>query len=206
MFRVTDLKSNFTVPVMLSSYDQTTKILHPHKKENMLQIHEVTQNALERDLSQIARVHMMVWQSTYVGIVPQDYLDALNYNTRLERWQKQSGNIGTTRQIFAATLEGKIVGFADCGAAHSKDMQDYGELYSIYILKEAQGMGIGKALLEVIKAALVARGFKTMLVWVLLDNLAVQFYKHLGGLEIKRKNIEIGGKALLEIGFEFALE
>jgi GNAT superfamily N-acetyltransferase len=171
----------------------------------MFQIHEVTPNTLERDLPQIARVHLKSWQSTYVGIVPQGYLDALDYNTRLEAWKKHSANIGVTRQVFAATLEGKIVGFADCGAERSGDMKDCGELYSMYLSKEAQGMGIGKALLEVIKAALCARGFKKMFVWVLSDNSAVQFYKHLGGLEIKRKNIEIGGKTLLEVGFEFNL-
>ena len=38
-----------------------------------------------------------------------------------------------------------------------------------------------------------------MALWVLRDNPAAGFYRHMGGRPIKEKTIEIGGKSLVEI-------
>lgn len=40
-----------------------------------------------------------------------------------------------------------------------------------------------------------------MLIWVIKENPACQFYKALGGKEIDTREIEIGGKKLTEIAY-----
>src|SRR5437763_1149336 len=40
------------------------------------------------DILGIAEVHVRSWQETYVGQVPQDYLDTLSVEDRYERWQE----------------------------------------------------------------------------------------------------------------------
>lgn len=40
-----------------------------------------------------------------------------------------------------------------------------------------------------------------MLVWVLVDNPACQFYAALGGNPVHEKEIEIGGKPLIEVAY-----
>jgi len=40
-----------------------------------------------------------------------------------------------------------------------------------------------------------------MYLWVLADNPAAGFYRHMGGRELRRKMLEIGGKALEEIAY-----
>ena len=51
------------------------------------------------------------------------------------------------------------------------------ELYTLYLLKESQGRGVGKALLGAVMQALGEKGYASMLVWVLQENPAVQFYQ-----------------------------
>ena len=45
------------------------------------------------------------------------------------------------------------------------------------------------------------RGFDTMLVWVLKDNPCRAFYVRLGGVPAGEKEIEIGGKKLIEAAY-----
>ena len=41
------------------------------------------------DASGIAKVHVDSWRTTYTGIVPQEYLDSLDYAARTELWKRQ---------------------------------------------------------------------------------------------------------------------
>src|SRR5437763_9672987 len=45
------------------------------------------------DILGIAEVHVRSWQETYVGQVPQDYLDTLSVEDRYERWQELVADI-----------------------------------------------------------------------------------------------------------------
>lgn len=171
----------------------------------MQQIREVTQNTLQADLPQVAKVHLQTWLTTYVGIVPQDYLDSLTFESRLEFWQKGSANIGQQRSLFVAEVDGQIVGFADCGSERNQDPELDGELYGFYILANHQKQGIGRQLLAAIKQRLKARDFKKMLIWVLADNPSKHFYERTGGVLVREQYLEIGGAKLLELGYGYEL-
>jgi len=78
-------------------------------------------------------------------------------------------------------------------------LQEYeSELYTLYLLQEVQSHGIGKALFRAVTGALVHKGYKSMLVWVLEQNPAVHFYEKLSGQYVMSKRIEIGGLELSE--------
>jgi GNAT superfamily N-acetyltransferase len=149
-----------------------------------------------RDAAAIAHVHIQSWLTTYEGIVPQDYLASLNEAERIPLWQDW-----LTREIsvFVAENEGKVVGFAGGGSIREPLQAFDSELYTLYLLKEAQGQGIGKALFDAVIKALVPRGYRSMLVWVLEENPAVQFYGKLGAQIVMSKQIEIGGVQLPEL-------
>ena len=81
-------------------------------------------------------------------------------------------------------------------------LQDYGaELYAIYLLPQAQGHGLGSALLKTLADALRAQGFKSMAAWVLLDNSSSAFYRKTGAVPVSQKEMEIGGATLQVIAF-----
>lgn len=74
-----------------------------------------------------------------------------------------------------------------------------GELSSIYLLKDYQGQGIGKKLLNPVVESLKRKGINSMLVLVLEDNPSRYFYEAVGGQKLDTVELEICGKKLKEI-------
>ena len=125
------------------------------------------------DMDAKAYVHWKSWQETYPGLVDQNYLD----NLTLEKCQ----NIARRwpDNIMVAELDGKIVGFSAYGPCRSPGRDNCGEVFAIYILKEAQGLGIGRKLMDAAIQKLI--GFDTIIIWVLKGNInAFDFYEHYG--------------------------
>ncbi len=149
-----------------------------------------------QDAAAIAHVHVQSWRTTYEGIVPQRYLASLNEAEHLPLWQEW-----LTRDIsvFVAEVDGQMVGFAGGGPIRQPLAAYNAELYTIYLLEEAQGRGIGRNLLRAVAEALLNRDHTSMLVWVLEQNAAVRFYKKMGAEHLMRKQIEIGGTSLTEL-------
>jgi ribosomal protein S18 acetylase RimI-like enzyme len=156
------------------------------------------------DAEAIASVHVESWRSTYDGILPASFIASLNVEERAERWKEEfvKGNFS----IFVAEDEGGVFGFVSGGELRpNKDgglIEGYdGELYAIYLLREHQGRGAGSRLAHTLEDALLSRGLRSMVVWVLKQNPAVSFYQRLGGVQIMETHIEIGGVELPEVAF-----
>ncbi len=152
--------------------------------------------ATEQDAVGIAHVHVQSWRTTYAGLVPEEYLANLDEAQRAVLWSEW---LATDVKVYVAEAQGKIVGFAS-GGPMREALQTYdGEVYALYLLKEAQGQGIGTALLYELAGALLDEGFISMAVWVLEKNPAMAFYVKSGALPVASKEIEIGGAWLVEI-------
>ncbi|WP_377891176.1 GNAT family N-acetyltransferase [Alkalihalobacillus sp. R86527] len=155
--------------------------------------------AVVEDSTDIARVHVNSWRTTYQGIVPSLFLDSLDMKVREARWKKglEAGN-----SIFVAVNDkNEIVGFANGGKNRSEDLPYDGELYAIYLLESAHRKGAGKKLLCNVAQELKNDGCHSMLVWVLNGNPADQFYLHFNPTVVTEKDISIGGEILLETAY-----
>lgn len=153
--------------------------------------------ATAEDADGIARVHVDSWKSTYVGIVPNSYLDSLDVAARAEMWRKQLEK-GIAATFVAETSTG-IIGFISGGPLREPLSTYDGELYAIYLLHPYQRRGVGRALVFDLVKSLREDRFESIVVWVLEKNPAVSFYVKLGGIELMRKPIDIGGTPLEEI-------
>ena len=60
---------------------------------------------------------------------------------------------------------------------------------------------IGRKLIGKIAKKLSQLELESMLVWVLADNPACQFYQALGGQQVQQKQVEIEGVQLKEIAY-----
>ncbi len=149
-----------------------------------------------RDAAAIAHVHVQSWRTTYEELVPKEYLAALNEAERVPLWQEW---LTQEISVFVAEVEGEVVGFAAGGPLREPQQTYDSELYTLYLLKEVQGYGIGKALLGAVVKTLAQNGYRSMLVWVLEQNPAVHFYKKAGAHSLLSKQIEIGGTQLSEL-------
>ncbi len=154
--------------------------------------------ATPQDAARIAHVHIASWRTTYAGIVPEEHLVALNEAERETQWREW---LASATPIYVAELDQQVVGFI-AGGPIREPIETYdAELYAIYLLQQAQGQGIGKALLHQLATSLLTEGFKSMIVWVLEQNPAKHFYTRTGAQLLSSKDIEIGGAILAEAAY-----
>ncbi|WP_191992173.1 GNAT family N-acetyltransferase [Peribacillus tepidiphilus] len=155
--------------------------------------------AVLSDAQNIAIVHVDSWRTTYKGIVSDEFLTNLSYEERKRLWE----NVIPNGNVFVAeNEEGQIVGFSSGGKERTGKYKKYdGELYAIYILKEYQGKGLGKELIQPIINDLKNSNINSMLVWVIEDNNARYFYESLGGIRIDSEMVEIAEKKVKEIAY-----
>lgn len=155
-------------------------------------------SATPEDAVAIARVHVESWRSTYAGIVPDAYLAGLDETLRVKLWQEWlvSGAV-----VLVSERKSEIVGFAHAGRIREPIETADAEIYSLYLLKEAHGRGIGRALLSGVAAMLQQQGFNSVGLWVLERNRARSFYERCGGRFAASRVIEIGGARLMEVAY-----
>jgi ribosomal protein S18 acetylase RimI-like enzyme len=144
----------------------------------MLEIRPIT----DSDIDAVAVVHVRTWQVCYAGIIPDDYLAALDPAVSAKRRRANLGMPGTATLV--AVVDGEIVGFAAFGPYRpTGDDSDPGraELYALYVHPDHWGTGAGRALMTAAKAAMVAAGWTEMRLWVLAANeRARRFYERAG--------------------------
>lgn len=155
-------------------------------------------SAAPDDALAIARVHVESWRSTYAGIVPDAYLAGLDETLRVKLWREwlTSGAV-----VLVSERKGEIVGFAHAGKIREPIEAADAEIYSLYLLREAQGRGIGQELLRAVAKKLRDQGFNSLGLWVLERNRARVFYERCGGHLAASKVIEIGGARLMEVAY-----
>ena len=146
---------------------------------------------------EIAKVCILTWQDAYRGIVLDEFLDSMTPD-RHEKIMRENLRNGS-EDIFVAVENEKIVGFI---ALRKQGSEGYDtEIPAIYILPEYQGYGVGKRLFEKAFETIKGYGFKSVILWVLEDNSAVNFYKKMGGKVKKKSTRTIGSQTLNILGF-----
>ena len=155
------------------------------------------------DAVALARVHVRSWQTSYRGIVPDEFLDTLDQQlpVREERWRQLFGR-ADRELVHVAEAEGAgVVGFARGGPARAPHFGLDGELGALYLLREHQRHGLGRALVAAHAKALVAAGYRSMFVWVLTANPARSFYERLGGTRLGTATDRVAGERLEETAY-----
>ena len=111
--------------------------------------------AKSEDVTGIAKVHVDSWRTTYKGIVSDEYLKGLTYESKRKMWESAISRGGV---YVAVNEKNEVVGFSCGGLDQSGDYPSYkGKIYTIYLLEEYQGKGLGKKLIEPIIKDLVDR-------------------------------------------------
>jgi L-amino acid N-acyltransferase YncA len=154
--------------------------------------------ATMQDAGAIAHVHVESWRTTYAGIVPEAYLASLDEGAREASWREW---LTLDVDVFVAETDGYVVGFVSGGAIREPVEEFDGELFAIYLLREAQRRGIGMILLKRLAGALKERGFGSMMAWVLEDNSSGGFYSRSGGVRVVSKEMEVGGVMLSVVAY-----
>lgn len=142
------------------------------------------------DARAIGIVHVLAWHETYRGIVPDDILAGLDPAARAERWHRV---ISTEGGVFVLRDGKRILGFAAAGPNRDEALPQQGEIYTIYLLSEAQRQGHGRRLMAAMATDLLARDIGSVALWVAGANTAAcRFYERLGGVMIAERTEQRG--------------
>jgi ribosomal protein S18 acetylase RimI-like enzyme len=118
-------------------------------------------------------VHYQSWIETYTGLFPDEVMQRLSLEKSIDNARKYPEN------TYVAVVDNNIVGFSCYLESRDEDLEDTGEIMAIYILKEYQGFGIGKKLMEVCYKELSQ--YSKLSLWVLGSNKkSVGFYERQG--------------------------
>lgn len=162
----------------------------------------VIRRARPGDARGIAEVHVAAWRETYRGIVPDSYLDGLSIDEREVMWRRLETPGHRSFAFVAVDGTERVVGFASGGPRRDGPEEYAGELNAIYLLRAAQGHGIGHRLVAAMARELAAREMRSMLLWVFRDNLpARRFYEALGGRLLTTQQFEIEGQTITEVSY-----
>ncbi|MDW0109698.1 GNAT family N-acetyltransferase [Sporosarcina aquimarina] len=126
-----------------------------------------------KDTTQVQQVAAASWHATYDGIIPLNIQNQFLKNAYSESMMAR--RIANSI-VIVAEQQGKVVGFANFTQV---DQAGESELAAIYLLPEAQGQGLGTALL--LKGFEQLSGVKTIVLTVEKENeIGKTFYEAKG--------------------------
>ncbi|MBK1881960.1 GNAT family N-acetyltransferase [Luteolibacter pohnpeiensis] len=131
------------------------------------------------DGKRIAEIQVGGWQSAYRGIIPDDYLNALNPEKRVTFWSQQADN--ESSDLFVTILGATVTGFCHLIPSRDDDGTGVAEIAAIYVDPCAWRQGCGRQLCEAAFEAARRRGASSVTLWVLEANLLGRsFYEAIG--------------------------
>lgn len=158
--------------------------------EDRAEIH--IREATPDDAAAVAKVHVLSWKESFVGLVPDAFLERLTIENRTRAFAERFGELNY--RMFVAELGDRgVVGFADAGDPRY-DVGNYdAELYAIYLFHQSQGKGIGRLLFERVKQFLIEQGKTSMYLLALEVSPYRPFYEKMGGKLVGNRPVQLMG-------------
>ena len=156
------------------------------------------------DAAELARVHVRSWRETYPGILPQAALNRMNVAAharrfRLELTRAQKGQA----TLIAEGVDGGV-GYASGAVLSGDGRAADAEVFTLYVLRSAHGLGVGRALLQAQARVLRSEGAKSLMLFVLTRNeRARSFYERLGGEAFAEVASNGWGQGLTETAYRW---
>jgi GNAT superfamily N-acetyltransferase len=129
------------------------------------------------DVASIGRINVAAWRATYAGIVPGEYLAAMDPGQRAERWRGILTEPGPHAVFVAVDERDAIAAYCGVGrarTAYGTSEPGAGELYSIYADPARQGTGAGRAVHDAGVEYLRQQGYLRARLWVFTANVSAR--------------------------------
>jgi ribosomal protein S18 acetylase RimI-like enzyme len=133
------------------------------------------------DAADLAHVHVKAWRETYRGLLPQAYLDHMSLDAHARRFNARLEHPEANYVTLGAEARSGLVGYCE-GHAWASPFGGEAEIHTLYVLRAAQGEGVGRRLLQNSVRVLRGAGASGLIIWCLTGNLKARgFYERMGG-------------------------
>jgi GNAT superfamily N-acetyltransferase len=154
------------------------------------------------DAPAIARVRVDSWRTTYRGMIPDAYLDAMQVEASTALWDRVLTAGPNTTCVFVAEHGANIVGFGAGNRLHETKHGFDAELAAVYLRHEFQRAGLGRRLVGAVTEAQRGHGANGLMTWVIAGNRPARaFYEYLGGELVVEQPFQWDGMDLMEAGY-----
>lgn len=133
----------------------------------------------KEDSEELAHKIAVVWNTTYKGIVEDEFLKHLLASEKYSA-ERLKNNLNEQPYYYVLTLEKKIIGWVYF-TLESDLLKEAAEIHHLYVLKEYQQKGYGKKLYDYAVTKIKENHLHNLVVGCLDKNPTNEFYKHLGG-------------------------
>ena len=162
--------------------------------------------AVAADAAAIGRIYVETWRTTYAGMLPDRVLVGMSEERQRMRWAQWFQRPGAEFALVAHDRGAGSIGFVSCGPARARPLapagvKGAGEVFTLYVLPDFQGRGVGRRLLGGAFQGLADRRFGSAVVWVLAANPARFFYEALGGRRFAEQEERLWGTKLPEYAY-----
>ncbi|MBW8907154.1 MAG: GNAT family N-acetyltransferase [Betaproteobacteria bacterium] len=165
---------------------------------------EITlRNAKPDDARSIAEIHIAAWRAAYRGLMPDDFLAALNVDERTEMWSSMLSRPSPS-QLAVSEIDRALVGFCSYGPTRDDESPDLAEIYALNVHPDRWSQGAGRALCEHAYREAATRGHTLVSLWVMSGNArARRFYERLGYAVdgASRSNSQLIGRPFDEVRY-----
>ncbi len=157
--------------------------------------HFLIRKAKSDDISSVAFINAEVWQTTYLGIIDQDFLKTITQEQQLPRAKRLVESTDLCCLVAENILTKELAGFACFGENREPKVDAACELQAIYLLDKFQKIGIGKMLFDFGVKEFKECSKQRMTVSVFEANKSARFfYERLGGIQIENDHVDLAGK------------
>jgi GNAT superfamily N-acetyltransferase len=157
------------------------------------------------DAAALAEVHVRAWRETYPGLLPAPYLERMSAPVHARRWRRQLSTARAGEVVLAAEGAAGLTAYCAGALVGREASTGESEIFTLYLVKAAQGGGLGRRLFETAARVLQAQGAASLKVWVLNGNdRARGFYDHLGGVPIDERAVSGWGGGLKETAYRWS--
>ncbi|GGX44770.1 GNAT family N-acetyltransferase [Undibacterium squillarum] len=172
----------------------------------MSSIKEVSlRRATVADAEAIAAVRVEGWQTTYRGMIPDQYLDEMLVDDHVLYWKRILQALPAAADkacVYVAESEGHVIGFVSATLLAEPKHGYHAELGALYIRPQWQRAGIGRRMMHKVARTLQSWNCADLVVWVLSDNrLARNFYEELHGEFVLEQEFSWDDMDLKEVGY-----
>lgn len=156
------------------------------------------------DIDAVADLHVRSWQAAYRGIMPPEFLDAMDPAVQVGR-RRATFRAGGGELV--AVAGDRVVGWAAVGPYRDDDVPapeaGCGEILALYAPPEQWGRGVGRTLMAGALDTLAGQGLSPVLLWVAAANeRARRFYARAGFRpDGATQDYEVAGATLPEVRY-----